>query len=265
MIPVAMTIAGSDPSGGAGLQADLKVFQQWDVFGTAVVTLLTVQNTVGVRQVQTCSANFVAAQLDAVLEDIPPAAAKTGALGSSEIVNLVAERAGEFSFPLVVDPVVVSKSRDRLIDDDGLEAVRRRLLPAALIATPNAYEAEALTGIAVVDEPSMIRAAEAIAELGPRYVLLKGPEIADDAPDVLFGEGCCRFFRAERIRTPHTHGSGCAFSAAIAAGLARGMPVPDAVQAAKEFVTEAIRQAPGLGKGRGPLDLNLRPTRRSAE
>ncbi|NMC21860.1 MAG: bifunctional hydroxymethylpyrimidine kinase/phosphomethylpyrimidine kinase, partial [Thermogutta sp.] len=176
MIPVAMTIAGSDPSGGAGIQADLKVFQQFDVFGTAVVTLLTVQNTVGVRNVQTCSADFVAAELDAVLEDIPPAAAKTGALGSLEIVNLVAERAAHFAFPLVVDPVVVSKSRDRLIDDEGLEAVRTRLLPRALLATPNAYEAEALTGITVLDEPSMVHAAEAVARFGPRYVLLKGPD-----------------------------------------------------------------------------------------
>ncbi|MGQ9606932.1 MAG: bifunctional hydroxymethylpyrimidine kinase/phosphomethylpyrimidine kinase [Thermogutta sp.] len=261
MIPVAMTIAGSDPSGGAGLQADLKVFQQFGVFGTSVVTLLTAQNTLGVQKVQTCSADFVAAQLDTVLEDIPPAAAKTGALGSEEIVNLVAEKAAQFLFPLVVDPVVVSKSRDRLIDDQGLEAVRKRLLPAALIATPNAYEAEVLTGITVLDVPSMIRAAEALARLGPRCVLLKGPDIAADAPDLLLMEGNCRLLRAERIRTRHTHGSGCAFSAAITAGLALGMSVLDAVQAAKDFITEAIRQAPGLGRGRGPLNLNILPSR----
>ena len=265
MIPVAMTIAGSDPSGGAGIQADLKVFQQFDVFGAAVVTLLTVQNTVGVRNVQTCSGDFVAAQLDAVLEDIPPVAAKTGALGSREIVNLVAERAAHFSFPLVVDPVVVSKSRDRLIDEQGLEAVRKRLLPRALLATPNAYEAEALTGITVLDEPSMVRAAEAVARFGSRYVLLKGPDVAADAPDLLWTEGSCTFFRAERIRTPHTHGSGCAFSAAITAGLARGISILDAVQAAKDFVTAAIRQAPGLGHGRGPLNLNVRPSRSPRE
>jgi len=265
MIPVAMTIAGSDPSGGAGIQADLKVFQQFDVFGTAVVTLLTVQNTVGVRNVQTCSGDFVAAQLDAVLEDVPPAAVKTGALGSWEIVNLVAERAAHFWFPLVVDPVVVSKSRDRLIDEQGLEAVRKRLLPKALLATPNAYEAEALTGITVLDELSMVRAAEAVARFGSRYVLLKGPDVAADAPDLLWTEGSCTFFRAERIRTPHTHGSGCAFSAAITAGLARGISILDAVQAAKDFVTAAIRRAPGLGHGRGPLNLNVRPSRSPRE
>ncbi len=259
MMPVAMTIGGSDPSGGAGIQADLKVFQQFDVFGTSVVTLLTAQNTVGVREVMPCPVAFVAAQLDAVLEDLAPLAAKTGALGNAELVVLIADRARGFAFPLVVDPVMVSKSRDRLIDDEGQEAIRKHLLPQAWLITPNVFEAEVLSGVRVWDERSMIRAAEALTRLGPRHVLVKSPGGDADAADLLWtGEGAA-FLRTERIRSSSTHGSGCAYAAAITACLARGMRLRDAVEIAKGFVTEAIRQSPGLGHGRGPLNLNLRP------
>ncbi len=287
MTPVALTIAGSDPSGGAGMQADLKTFHQHGVYGMSVVTLLTVQNTRSVSAVRHIDPEFIVAQLDAVLSDIPPRAAKTGALGSAAIINALAERAAELEFPLVVDPVMISKHGAALLDEDAVDSLKRRLLPHAFCVTPNLPEAAALTGIEVTDRVTMEQAARAIAELGPKHVLLKGGHLDETATptsaqgaagfslrdsahtsnlsgkreqtasvvDVLWSGGQVHEFAAERIDSTNTHGTGCVLSAAITARLARGEPIIDAIRGAKRFVTAAIRTAPGLGGGVGPTNM----------
>ncbi len=255
MIPVALTIAGSDPSGGAGLQADLKTFHRFGVYGEAVVTLITVQNTRGVSRVSTLDPNLVTAQIQAVLEDIPPQAAKAGALGSREIVEAVAREAARFSFPLVVDPVMISKHGARLIDENAARALIEELIPRTFLLTPNLDEAAALTGLLVEDRDGMARAAEKLASFGAANVLVKGGHLRGDALDLLYlNNGEIREFTTPRIETRHTHGSGCTYSAAITAELAKGTPLADAVARAKTFITEAIRTAPGLGAGNGPLN-----------
>jgi hydroxymethylpyrimidine/phosphomethylpyrimidine kinase len=258
MKPVALTIAGSDPSGGAGLQADLKTFHQFGVYGEAVVTLITVQNTIGVRRVECLRAELVAEQLRAVLEDVRPGAAKTGALGNREIVEAVAEAAAAFDFPLVVDPVLISKHGAPLLAEDAREALVSRLIPRARLLTPNLAEAAALAGFPVREPAQMRRAAEALCRLGAQAVLVKGGHLESSATDVLLAEGRFYEFPAPHIATRHTHGTGCTYSAAIAAGLARGWPLPEAVQAAKTFITEAIRSNPGLGRGAGPVNHHAR-------
>jgi len=254
VIPVALTIAGSDPSGGAGIQADLKTFHQFGVYGEAVITLITVQNTVGVDRVECLPADLVAEQIRAVLADIPPAAAKTGALGNRELVETVAELAAGFDFPLVVDPVMISKHGAPLVEPDAREAVARLLVPRAHLLTPNLAEASALAGIPVEDADGMRRAAERLASMGARAVLVKGGHLTGCSTDVLFSAGEWHEFPAARIATRHTHGTGCTYSAAIAAELARGTPLLAAVARAKAFITEAIRTNPGLGHGAGPVN-----------
>jgi hydroxymethylpyrimidine/phosphomethylpyrimidine kinase len=254
MVPTALSIAGSDPSGGAGIQADLKTFHQFGVYGMSVVTLLTVQNTMRVSSVDPLEAAYVERQLDAVLEDIPPLAAKTGALGSLEIVEAVARRAAGFAFPLVVDPVMISKHGAALMADEARAALLAKLLPAAFLVTPNLHEAAALAGIEVTDLPSMEEAAQRIAGLGPRAVLVKGGHLAADATDILYHEGRCERFAGRHIDSRHTHGTGCTYSAAITAQLAKGMPLSEAVKSAKQFITAAISSAPGLGRGCGPVN-----------
>jgi hydroxymethylpyrimidine/phosphomethylpyrimidine kinase len=255
MTPVALTIAGSDPSGGAGLQADLKTFHRFGVYGEAVATLITVQNTRGVTRVDPLPPDLVIAQIRAVIEDIPPHATKTGALGSRHVVEAVANEARRFTFPLVVDPVMISTHGPRLIDEDASHALVEHLIPRAFLLTPNLDEAAALSGFSVHDRPSMARAAEKLASLGAVNVLVKGGHLKGDALDLLYLHGGeIREFTAPRIDTRHTHGSGCTYSAAITAELAKGTPLPDAVARAKAFITEAIRTAPGLGAGNGPLN-----------
>ena len=255
MIPVALTIAGSDPSGGAGLQADLKTFHRFGVYGEAVVTLITVQNTRGVTRVSTLDSALVAAQIQAVLEDIPPQAAKVGALGSREIVEAVAREAGRFSFPLIVDPVMISKHGARLIDEAATRTLIEELIPRTFLLTPNLDEAAALTGLLVEDRDSMARAAQKLASFGAANVLVKGGHLSGDALDLLYlNGGEIHEFTAPRIATRHTHGSGCTYSAAITAELAKGTPLVDAVARAKAFISEAIRTAPRLGSGNGPLN-----------
>jgi len=255
MTPVALTIAGSDPSGGAGLQADLKTFHRFGVYGEAVATLITVQNTRGVTQVSTLDPDLVVAQIQTVIEDIPPQAAKTGALGSREVVEAVARAVERFSFPLVVDPVMISKHGARLIDADAVRALIEGLIPRAYLLTPNLDEAAELVGFAVDHRDAMVRAAEKLASLGAANVLVKGGHLRGDALDVLrLAGGEIREFSAPRIETRHTHGSGCTYSAAITAELAKGAQLGDAVARAKAFITEDIRTAPGLGAGEGPLN-----------
>lgn len=254
MPPVALTIAGSDPCGGAGIQADLKTFHQFGVYGEAVITLLTVQNTVRVSRVEVMAAALVLEQLEAVLEDIPPAAAKTGALGSAEVVSAVARAAGGFGFPLVVDPVMVSKHGLPLLPESAVSALRGQLVPRAALVTPNVPEAEALTGIAIRNLDDARRAARRLCEMGAQAVLIKGGHLAGEATDVLFDGTEWREFPAPRLETRHTHGTGCTYSAAITAGLAQGMALVAAVARAKGFIHEAIRTNPGLGCGSGPVN-----------
>jgi hydroxymethylpyrimidine/phosphomethylpyrimidine kinase len=259
MPPVALTIAGSDPSGGAGLQADLKTFHQFGVYGEAVVTLITVQNTVRVSRVVVLPPALILEQIAAVLEDIPPAAAKTGALGSAEVVEAVARAAAAFRFPLVVDPVMVSKHGLPLLPEAAAHAVRQHLLPRAALVTPNLPEAEALTGIAIHGIEEMRAAAARIHEMGARAVLIKGGHLETDATDLLFDGANWREFPAPRIATRHTHGTGCTYSAAITAGLASGLPLGEAVARAKLFIQRAIQTNPGLGQGCGPVNHHADP------
>lgn len=254
----ALTIAGSDPSGGAGIQADLKTFHQLGVYGMSVLALVTVQNTRRVSEVRTLDPGFVAAQLDAVLEDIPPAAAKTGALGTAGIIRVIADRALHFGFPLVVDPVMISKHGAPLIAAEARAELLDTLLPRAFLVTPNLHEAEILAGIPLRDIRDMEAAARRIATLGPQAVLVKGGHLVDKAVDVLYLKGEVRHFAAPKIETTNTHGTGCTYSAAITAGLAKGLSLPEAVGIAKRFVTAAIATSPGLGKGFGPVNHHAR-------
>jgi hydroxymethylpyrimidine/phosphomethylpyrimidine kinase len=252
--PVALTIAGSDPSGGAGIQADLKTFHQFGVYGEAVITLVTVQNTVRMSRVEVMPEGLVLEQIAAVVEDIPPGAAKTGALGSAGMVAAVAGAADRFAFPLVVDPVMVSKHGLPLLPADAVGAIRDLLLPRAALITPNVPEAEALTGMKISGVVEMRAAACRLREMGARAVLIKGGHLEGEAIDLLLDGGEWYVFEGERVDTRHTHGTGCTYSAAITAGLARGLGMADAVGKAKRFIQEAIRTNPGLGHGCGPVN-----------
>ncbi len=245
---VALTIAGSDPSGGAGIQADLKTFHQHRVFGAAVITLLTVQNTTGVSRVECLDPELVTQQIEAVMSDLPVGAAKTGALGNAAIIQAVARMVRG---PLVVDPVMVSKHGAPLIAAEAVQALREDLFPVAALVTPNLPEAEALTGMVIRDRAAMVEAARRIPA---RAVLLKGGHLAGEAADLLWFEGEERWYTGERFETPHTHGTGCTYSAAITALLAYGLELPEAICRAKKFISGAIRTNPGLGHGSGPVN-----------
>src|SRR5213593_1990325 len=252
----ALTIAGSDSGGGAGIQADLKTFGALGVFGTSAITAVTAQNTLTVARIQEIDPQMVAAQIDAVAEDIGIDAAKTGMLSNSAIIEAVASAVKRHRIPnLVVDPVMVSKSGARLLREDAVVTLKSRLLPLAEIITPNLPEAETLTGQKISDAEAMREAARRIHDLGPRRVVIKGGHT--DSPnvvDLFFDGNDFQELKAERIQTRSTHGTGCTFAAAIAAYLAHGLPPLDAVARAKEFVTAALRAAPDLGKGVGPLN-----------
>ncbi len=254
MLPVALTIAGSDPSGGAGIQADLKTFQRFGVYGEAAITLITVQNTESVTRVETLGPDLVAQQIRAVVSDIPPRAAKTGALGTAEIIDVVAGLAASFAFPLIVDPVMISKHGARLISADAEQVLKRKLLPHAFLLTPNIPEAEALTGMPIRGEEDMSRAAERLLDFGCKGVLIKGGHLAGEPVDMLHWEGKQHVLNGARVHTIHTHGTGCTYSAAIAAGLALEKDLLDAISDAKQFIQRAIEQAPGLGQGIGPVN-----------
>lgn len=252
--PLALTIAGSDPSGGAGLQADLKTFHQHHVYGMAVVSLLTVQSTKGVTQVQTVEPALLTAQLLHLLDDLTPGAAKTGALGTAALVEAVAAQARHFAFPLVVDPVMVSKHGHALLDEAAQRALRVALLPCASLLTPNVPEAEVLLGARIASVADARAAAQALWRLGAKAVLVKGGHLEGPATDVLFDGVEWLEFTAPRSATPHTHGTGCTLSAAITAQLALGRPLKEAVARAKAYLTRALETAPGLGHGVGPVN-----------
>jgi hydroxymethylpyrimidine/phosphomethylpyrimidine kinase len=255
MVSVSLSIAGSDPSGGAGIQADLKVFQHFRSYGMGVVTLLTVQNTVGVKTVQCLDPNFVLDQLRFLLDDIPPTAIKTGALGNAEIVDAVSIALANSDFPVIVDPVMISKHQKKLLDGDGVALLKKKLLPNVYMVTPNIPEAEILSERHITTVAQMEKAAVTISKLGPKHVLIKGGHLADDATDVLLSAGTSQPFFQRKIDTQNTHGTGCALSAAITAGIANRLSVPAAVKAAKLYITAAIKTAPELGKGFGPINF----------
>lgn len=253
-IPRALTIAGSDSGGGAGIQADLKTFSAFRVFGMSVITAVTAQNSLGVQGVENLTPGFVAQQLDSVLDDFGADAAKCGMLSTAPIIEAVAEVLRERPIVnLVVDPVMVAKSGDPLLRPDARHALVERILPLALVVTPNLPEAGALAGFPVTDRESMEAAARRIANLGPRHVLVKGGHLEGDPLDLLWDGHVFREFRGERINSPNTHGTGCTLSAAIAAGLALGQPLADSIARAKAYVTRAILEGFQAGRGVGQL------------
>ncbi len=260
-----LSIAGFDPSGGAGILADIKTFAAFGCFGTAAITSLTAQNTVAVYGAYHQPPEIVRAQLEPILSDFDIAAVKTGMLPTREIIELTAEIIAQQRLPkVVVDPVIRSTSGYDLIDDAATAALRERLLPLACVITPNMAEAERLTGLAVKDLEQMKEAAQVIYEsafraqpAASRAVLVKGGHLDDAAIDVLYDGRDFRLFQTAKLATRHTHGTGCTLSAAIAALLARGCDLPGAVERAKAYVTEAIRTAPGLGHGAGPLNHTI--------
>ena len=258
---IALTIAGSDSGGGAGIQADLKTFHQLGVYGASVITAITAQNTVGVTRWEAVSAEMVRAQIDAVVTDLRPRAFKTGMLADAGIVREVASAAREHDLSgHVLDPVMVATSGDVLIESDAVGAIRERLLPLCAVVTPNAHEAALLTGLTVETESDLSRAAEALVrELGAGAALVKGGHIdtGDETVDVLF-DGSAVAFRNRRVETTSTHGTGCTLSAAVAAELAKGSDLRTACGRAVEFVHRAIEAAPGLGAGHGPLNHFVR-------
>jgi len=251
----ALTIAGSDSGGGAGIQADLKTFAAHGVYGLSVITAVTAQNTQVVSAVQVLRPSIVIDQIGAVITDFPVHAVKTGMLGNAAIVEAVARVIrGATQAPLVVDPVMVAKSGDRLLDDRGLEAYTTQLLPLADLVTPNIPEAEVLAGMAVRTSDDRREAARRIAASGARAVVIKGGHAdTPDIIDLLFDGTVFTEFRHERVPSTSTHGTGCTFSAAIAAQLALGRTVTEAIPLAQAYVARAIRNAPGLGQGHGPM------------
>ena len=253
-LPRVLTIAGSDSGGGAGIQADLKTFSAFRVFGMSVITAVTAQNSVGVQGVENLPPEFVAQQLDSVLDDFGADAAKCGMLSTAPIIEAVAEVLRERPIAnLVVDPVMVSKSGDPLLRPDARRALVDRILPLALVVTPNLPEAGALTGFPVTDRESMEAAARRIADLGPRHVLVKGGHLKGDPHDLLWDGHVFREFRGERIDSPNTHGTGCTLSAAITAGLALGQSLTDSITRAKAYVARAILEGFQAGHGVGQL------------
>jgi hydroxymethylpyrimidine/phosphomethylpyrimidine kinase len=252
----ALTIAGSDSGGGAGIQADLKTFAAHGVYGTSAITAVTAQNTLGVTAFEALSADLVTAQLEAIMADIGAHAAKTGMLATAAIVEAVAAAVEDLEIPLlVVDPVMIAKSGDRLIDDEALAAMKSELLRRAFLVTPNVPEAEALSGITIRSEDDRREAARLIGRLGASAVIVKGGHFpADDIVDVLYDGHRFAAFRSERVPGASTHGTGCTFAAAITAQLALGLDLDGAIPLAQQYVAGAIRHAPGLGRGHGPMN-----------
>jgi len=254
-LPVALTIAGSDSGGGAGIQADLKTFAALGVHGTSAITAITAQNTVTVTEILALPLSLVVAQIDAVVTDIGVQAAKTGMLVSSEIIEAVATAIEAHGIRnLVVDPVMVAKGGAKLLRDDAIEALRTRLLPLAAVITPNLPEAEVLLGRRIRSIEERKEAARDLVSLGPRAAVVKGGHAEGAATDILWDGSEMVFLHAARVQTTNTHGSGCVFSAAIAAGLAKGLDPIEAVRQAKKFITAAIEHSLEIGHGHGPVN-----------
>jgi hydroxymethylpyrimidine/phosphomethylpyrimidine kinase len=252
---IALTIAGSDSGGGAGIQADLKTFAAHGVYGTTVLTAVTAQNTRGVQAVQVLSPAMVEVQFHSVISDLPPAATKLGMLANEDIVRVVANALRHHRLPnIVLDPVMVAKGGDHLLDPGAVTLLREQLLPLATVVTPNVPEAEVLTGLTIRTTEDQHNAAARLVDLGAQSAVVKGGHLDGPAVDVWTDGKRTEVLRTDRIDSVHTHGTGCTFAASIAAGLAMGLPIDAAVTRAKTYVTGAIRHAPGLGGGHGPLD-----------
>jgi len=256
--PRVLTVAGSDSGGGAGIQADLKTMLALGAHGMSVLTAVTAQNSLGVQGAWELPVEAVRTQYRSVVDDIGVQAVKTGMLSSPALVEAVAELLAGTDAPVVVDPVSVSKHGDPLLAEDALDAVRTKLLPVATVATPNLDEVAQLTGLAVTDDADMLRAAERLLSFGPRWVVVKGGHLPGAAVDLLTDGTEEHWLRAPRHDNRHTHGTGCTLASAVAVGLARGRPVPDAVRQAKEYVTGAIAAGFALGSGIGPVDHGWR-------
>lgn len=253
---IACTIAGSDSGGGAGIQADVKTFQELGVFGTTAITALTAQNTLGVHGIHAVEPAFVVAQLDAILADFHVKAVKTGMLFSSDIIEAVANRLADEKLPLVIDPVMIAKGGQSLLQQQAIDALKTHLLPLATVCTPNIPEAEALTGVTICDEGTMQQAAEQLLACGVKYVVIKGGHaVGNTARDAIFTQTDAPFYvETTRANTKHTHGTGCTFSAAVTACIAKGLSVRDAIIEAKRFVDAAIKHPLGIGQGFGPTN-----------
>jgi hydroxymethylpyrimidine/phosphomethylpyrimidine kinase len=256
---IALTIAGSDSGGGAGIQADLKTFLALGVYGTSAITAVTAQNTQAVKAVQELPLDIIAAQIDAVVEDLRPDVVKIGMLSSAAIVKLVAERLRRYRLsPVVLDPVMVAKSGDTLLQSDAVQALIDELVPLAAVITPNIPEAERLIGGLIRTPNDQEEAAHRIVAFGANAAVVKGGHRSDSADDVLWHDGQAVWFRAARVDTAHTHGTGCTFSSAIAGYLARGENLVASVRQAKDYLTGSLRCAPRIGHGHGPVQHGWR-------
>lgn len=250
-----LTIAGSDCSGGAGIQADIKTMTANGVYAMSAITALTAQNTTGVSGIMEVTPEFLAMQLDSVFTDIFPDAVKIGMVSSARLIEVIAGKLAFYNAKnIVVDPVMVSASGSKLLRDDAIETLKNKLFPLALILTPNIPEASVLTGLSIENEEDMIKAAETISKQFGCAVLCKGGHSVNDANDLLYYNNKFTWFRGERINNDNTHGTGCTLSSAIACGLAKGMSLEEAIRAAKDYVTGALKAMLNLGKGCGPLN-----------
>lgn len=253
--PVALTIAGSDSGGGAGIQADLKTFAALGAFGTSAITAITAQNTLEVRTALHLPPELVVSQIMAVVDDLRPRAAKTGMLANEGIILAISETLSRLpELPVVVDPVAFTSTGYPLLEPEAMGSLKQELIPLAALLTPNLREASALSGLEITDDDGMLRSAEAILSLGARAVLVKGGHRSDTADDLFMDGSSQHWFRAERVDTDHTHGTGCSLSAGIAAGLARGLSIREAISNAKEFVRRGLETGFVVGEGRSPIN-----------
>lgn len=255
MIKKVLTIAGSDCSGGAGIQADLKTITVHKMYGMSVITALTAQNTTGVYGIQEASPDFVANQIDCIFNDISPDAVKIGMVSNREIIKIIAEKLIQYKAKnIVVDPVMVATSGSKLISDEAINTLIKELIPLATVITPNIPEAEVLCGFKIKDEKDMVQAAKKISEQLKGAVLVKGGHLVNDAIDLLYENGNIHWFKSERINNPNTHGTGCTLSSAIACNLADGKTLAESIENAKAYLTGALRAGLDIGKGSGPLE-----------
>lgn len=249
-----LSIAGTDPSGGAGLQADLKTMTAHRVYAMGVVTAIVVQNTCGVRRVELLPPDLVTDQLQAVLTDIPPDAIKIGMVGGAATMRALAHCLADYQGPIVLDPVMVSTSGHRLLEPEAQAALEQELLPLATVMTPNLPEAEALLGWTISGQAAMVQAAKALDHRVPGAILLKGGHLEDTCDDLLYDGGQALWLTGQRVDTSNTHGTGCTLSSALACGLAQGLALPEAARAAKEYLTGALSTGLDLGRGHGPVE-----------
>lgn len=260
MLKKVLTIAGSDCSGGAGIQADIKTITAHKMYAMSAITALTAQNTTGVYGIFEATPEFVSQQLDCIFNDIRPDAVKIGMVSSAEIIAVIAAKLREHDVKnIVIDPVMVSTSGDKLLSDDASDALITKLLPLGSVITPNIPEAEALSGTefhsgGIFSRDNMVRAAELISVIVKGGILIKGGHLECSADDLLYIDGTCRWFTSERVDNPNTHGTGCTLSSAIACNLAAGMTLVESIEKAKTYITGALKSGLDIGKGRGPLD-----------